>query len=121
VCLNVEGGISVKKLLVIIGFMAVATLSSSAQMHGIGVVQGRVVDDNDAPVAGVAIAATAEGAEKLKGTTNEKGEWKLVGLIRGQWDVSFEKAGFAPSKARVMLESEQTRLWPITIKLKPAQ
>jgi len=109
----------VKKLLVIIGLMAAATLLSSAQMHGIGVVQGRVVDGNSSPIAGVAIVGTAEGAETLKGTSNEKGEWKLVGLVRGQWDVTFEKAGFAPSRAKVTLDSEQTRLWPITITMKP--
>ena len=109
-----------KKLLVILGFVVAGVTVAMAQTRGVGIVQGKAVDQAGAPVAGVAVTATIDGGNALKGMSDDKGEWKLVGLIRGQWDVSFDKTGFAPSKAKVILESEQTRLWPITIHMKAA-
>jgi hypothetical protein len=118
-CGHVEGGNSVKKLFVILGLI-IAGVTVTAQSRGVGVVQGKAVDEAGAPVAGVSVTATIDGGNALKGTSDEKGEWRIVGMSRGQWDVLFDKSGFAPSKAKVILDSEQTRLWPITIHMKPA-
>jgi hypothetical protein len=112
----------VKTFLAIVGLVAASLVVVNAgQMHGMGRVQGKVIDDSNAAVTEVKVTATPpDGGKPLISTSDDKGEWKIVGMTKGAWDVAFEKAGFATSKAKVILESEDTRLWPITIKLTPA-
>ncbi len=112
-----------RTFLVMIGFVAaVATVvASPGQMHGLGRIQGKVIDESNAVVTEVKVTATPpEGGKPITSVSDDKGEWKIVGMTKGTWDVAFEKTGFVTSKAKVVLESEETRLWPITIKLTPA-
>jgi hypothetical protein len=100
-----------------IGSAAIA----AGQMQGTGFVQGRVVDEADAPVTDVTVTVTHSDGATLSAKSDAKGEWKVIGLGRGQWELTFEKKGYTPAKAKAFFESDQTRVWPFTIKLKAAK
>lgn len=92
-----------------------------AQLHGLGRIQGSVVDETGTSLTEVTVKATLPGsAGTIDGTTDKKGEWILGGMARGEWDVVFEKAGYAPRKAKVSLQVELARIPPIAVTLKKA-
>jgi hypothetical protein len=103
--------------------MAVAVLGLSvnawAQLHGMGRVQGSVSDEGGAPLEGVTVKATLAGSTgSIDGASNAKGEWAIGGMGKGEWDVTFEKAGFAPRKAKINLTVELARIPPIPVTMK---
>ena len=107
---------------VVVGLMiGGAAIAATGQIQGTGFVQGRVVDEADAPVADVAVTVTHADGATLTSKSDAKGEWKVIGLGRGQWELTFEKKGYTPAKAKAFFESDATRVWPFTIKLKPAK
>ena len=90
-----------------------------AQLHGMGRIQGTVVDESGAPLADVAVKATLPGsAGSIDSTTDKKGEWIVGGMARGEWDVVFEKPGYAPRKAKVSLTVELARMPAIAVTMK---
>jgi hypothetical protein len=92
-----------------------------AQLHGMGRINGTCVDESGAPIEGVAVKATLPGSSgSIDGTSDKKGEWIIGGMARGDWDVTFEKAGFAPRKAKVSLTVELARMPPIAVTMKKA-
>jgi hypothetical protein len=100
---------------VILGLSATA----DAQLHGMGRIQGTVVDETGAPITDVTVKATLPGSTgSIDATSNGKGEWAIGGMGKGDWDVSFEKAGFAPRKAKVSLTVELARIPPIPVTMK---
>jgi hypothetical protein len=91
----------------------------SAQIHGLGFVQGKVVDDKGVAIAGVTFTAVLPRVGgRIVGTSNEKGEWRIIGMAHGEWDLAFEKPGYATSRAKVILEPELARIPPMAVKLK---
>ena len=97
------------------------TASSAGQVRGLGFVQGKVVDEHGVPVSNVTFRALLPRVgDQLTGSTNDKGEWRVVGMAHGDWEITFEKPGYARARARVGLETELTRIPPLTVKLKPA-
>jgi hypothetical protein len=104
-------------LMVVIGLGSTAY----AQLHGMGRINGTCVDEGGAPVEGVSIKATLPGSTgSIDSSTDKKGEWIVGGMARGDWDVTFEKAGFAPRKAKVSLTVELARMPPIAVTMKKA-
>jgi hypothetical protein len=103
-------------------FVGVSLLVASAafaQFRGMGRIGGTVVDDGGSPLSGVVITA------KLPGTTgvidsksDDKGAWFVGGMGKGDWEVTFEKAGFAPRHAKVVLPVELARVPPIAVTMK---
>ena len=95
------------------------TATADAQLHGMGRIQGTVVDDSGAPVTEVTVKATLAGSSgSIDGSSNGKGEWAIGGMGKGEWDVTFEKAGFAPRKAKINLTVELARIPPIPVTMK---
>lgn len=95
--------------------------TASAQLHGMGRIQGTVADEGGAPLADVAVTATLPGsAGEITGTSDAKGRWIVGGLGRGEWEVVFSKPGFAPRKAKVSLTVELARIPAIAVALKKA-
>lgn len=93
---------------------------ASAQLRGLGHVQGSVLDASGAPMSDVTISATLPGTGgALTATSNQKGEWKIVGIGRGTWDISFQKPGFASARAKVVLDVELARLPNVTVTMTP--
>ena len=92
---------------------------SSAQVHGLGFVQGKVVDDKGAAIAGVTFTAVLPRVGgRIVGTSDNKGEWRIVGMAHGEWDLTFERSGFATGRAKVILEPELARIPPLAVRLK---
>ena len=92
-----------------------------AQLHGMGRINGTCTEEGGGPLEGVTVKATLSGsAGSIDGTSDKKGEWMLGGMARGEWDVTFEKAGYAPRKARVSLTVELARMPPIAVTMKKA-
>jgi hypothetical protein len=93
---------------------------ASGQIRGLGFVQGTVVDEKGTPLADVVyVANLPRVGDRLNGVSNQKGEWKVIGMAHGEWDIVFEKPGYLRNSAKILLEPELARIRPITITLKP--
>ena len=91
------------------------------QIRGLGFVQGKIVDEKGAALADVVcIARLPRVGDRLTSTSNLKGEWRIVGMTHGEWDIACEKVGYTKGRARVLLETELSRIPTLTIKLKTA-
>ena len=92
-----------------------------AQLHGMGRIQGTVAEEGGAPLPDVSIKATLPGSSgEITGTSDAKGQWIIGGMGKGEWDVVFEKPGYAPRKAKVTLAVELARVPPIAVAMKKA-
>ena|SRR5258707_5570290 len=105
-------------VLVVVMTLLVPTMSS-AQLRGLGRITGMVNDDGGSPIKGVSIRATREGTTGvIEETTNEKGVWAVNGMARGEWHVTFQLGGYVPLGAKVNLETELSKVPPISIVLR---
>jgi predicted Zn-dependent protease len=76
--------------------------TTSAEAQGNARVNGKILDDQGKPVAGVLIRAVKAGEAAAKeARTNEKGEWRLEGLATGSWNFEFLKEGFDSQRMSV--------------------
>jgi hypothetical protein len=107
-----------RKLLVpIVVAVILAGSTATAQIKGMGRLNGKVTDESGAPVDGVVIRLR-QGSGFVEGKTDVKGAWVLVGVARGNWMVTFEKSGFPTKLVKVLVERELLRTDPINIQLK---
>jgi hypothetical protein len=103
--------------LITMAIVAMAASMGHAQARGMGRVTGVVVDDAGTPLAGVEIkTATAAGAA-IECRSDASGKWVLAGIGRGEWVVSFAKAGFTTKRIKAIVEREIDRSEPIKITL----
>lgn len=90
---------------VVIGVVLAAAVllagTATAQWRGLGRTSGRVVDESGAPVADVAVNAELPGQGTTSVKTNEKGEWMLSGIARGEWVITLSKAGHVSVKLKL--------------------
>lgn len=92
---------------------------AGANLRGMNRITGTVTDEGGAPVAGVTVRATLDTfAGSIDGTTDEKGDWAVAGMAKGEWSVTFLKSGFGPLRAKVILPADMSRVAPIKIVLK---
>ena len=91
---------------------------SSGQIRGLGFVQGKIVDDKGAPLPDVkCVASLPRVGDKLDTNSNGKGEWKIVGMAHGEWDIACDKPGYMRGGAKLVLETELSRVSSVTIKM----
>ena len=110
---------TIKTVLLALTVLAGLSTTVYAQLHGMGRIQGTVADEGGAPLEGVEIKATLPGsAGEITGKSDAKGNWIIGGMGRGDWDVVFEKAGFAPRKAKVSLQVELAKIPSIAVAMK---
>jgi hypothetical protein len=88
-----------------------------AQSRGMGRVAGTVVDETGAPVADVEIKTATAAGTVLECKSDGSGKWVLGGIGRGEWVVSFTKAGFSTKRIKAIVEREIDRAEPIKITL----
>jgi hypothetical protein len=100
-----------------------ATLVALVQGHavaqrGLTRITGKVTADSGGPVAGVQIKAVFGGNKIFDTSSNDSGEWSIGGMGKGEWEIVFEKAGYAQSRAKVVLPVDLSRVPPIAVTLK---
>lgn len=118
---RINGDTRVKTLsLVVVLFLSMAA-RSFGQIRGFGLVQGTIVDDRGAPLPDVKCVATLPRVgDKLTANSNRKGEWKIVGMSHGEWDINCDKPGYIRGGAKLVLETELSRVPSVTIKMPKA-
>jgi hypothetical protein len=84
--------------------MVVGAAGASAQWRGLGRVTGKVVDEAGAPVADATIRADLPGVGGTAAKTNEKGEWLVSGIAKGEWIITIAKEGMGLQKAKVIVQ-----------------
>ena len=110
-----------KTLSILVVLMLGAAAPSSGQIRGLGFVQGTIVDEKRAPVPDVkCVASLPRVGDKLTSTSNRKGEWKFIGMAHGEWDITCEKPGYVRGAAKLVLETELSRVASVTIKMMKA-
>lgn len=98
----------------------VATPAMPQDWRGAGHISGKVTDDTGQPVDSVVVKAQRAGSNGgTQAKTNKKGEWTLIGINGGQWNLDFEKPGYETSKITATVE-EHGATAPVTTKLKKA-
>jgi hypothetical protein len=107
-----------KLILAMLVVLAVVS-GADAQIRGMGRIQGTVVDEGGAPLAGVVITAKQTGkVGDIGSKSDDKGVWYVGGMARGEWSVDFEKAGYGERHAKINLEVEIARVPPIAVTMK---
>jgi hypothetical protein len=97
------------------------THSVLGQIRGFGFVQGTIVDEKKVPVSDVkCVASLPRVGDKLTANSNSKGEWKFIGMAHGEWDITCEKPGYVRGAAKLVLETELSRVASVTIKMSKA-
>jgi len=98
---------SFKKFAIIgvaLAMVVLAAASASAQWRGLGRVTGKVVDDGGAPVVDATVRADLLGMGGTTTKTNEKGEWMVSGIAKGEWLITVAKDGMALQKVKVVVQ-----------------
>ena len=73
--------------------------------RGIVVLRGRVVDGQGHPVAAASVLADpARGDTKLRASSDEEGDFELVGLAAGKYWLAIEAEGFRRNHSNVMVQ-----------------
>jgi hypothetical protein len=99
--------------------MLIVPILSSAQFRGLGRVTGTVADDGGTPLKDVLIRATMTGEDGvIEERTDDKGNWAVNGMAKGEWHLTFQTPGYVPVAAKVTLAAELARVNPIAVVLK---
>lgn len=77
---------------------------ASAQWRGLGRMTGTVVDEGGTPVAEATIRADLLGLGGTTVKTDEKGQWIVSGIAKGEWLVTIAKEGMAMQKVKVVVQ-----------------
>jgi hypothetical protein len=96
----------------------VAADRPSAQMRGMGSMNGTVVDEDGKPLPDADVRTALASGGRLECKSDEKGTWNLRGVGRGEWEVMIVKPGYTPRAIRVVLNQELARTELIKVVLK---
>jgi hypothetical protein len=118
------------RLTLCFGFVAaflIGTASIAAAQQPTFRIQGRIITTSGTPVVGARVQTDATAgvqgagfveAKDFTATTNNKGEWSVLGVTRGVWIFEFSAAGFVPNSVVVPIHVTQTQVgWQINWRL----
>jgi hypothetical protein len=92
----------------VFGFAVVLLVLVSAtaftQWRGLGRTSGKVVAEDGTALADVTVRADLLGVGGTTLKTNEKGEWTLSGIARGDWSITLAKDGMVTVKTKVSVQ-----------------
>lgn len=102
-------------------YLLVSGLALAQDYKGKGRVQGIVTDEQGHPVEGVKVKLfSVRASQGFDTVTDANGVWKANWIRSGQWNVDFEKLGYAPKKISMQI-SEFKRNPDIEITLKKVE
>jgi len=109
-------------MVAIAGLAAAAflTVTALAQSRGMGRMNGIVADEAGQPIEGVTIKAQLGDGDSIDAVSDDKGNWVIGGIARGEWTVLFTKSGYVTIRAKVLLEKELARTQPVKITMRKA-
>ncbi|MBN2265128.1 MAG: tetratricopeptide repeat protein, partial [Candidatus Aminicenantes bacterium] len=83
--------------------LVTAGLALAQAGRGTARINGVVVDAQGNPVAGakLTLVFTKSGGTTLEATTDKKGEWAVMGVGTGNWDVTVNAEGWIPVTQRI--------------------
>ncbi|MBC7350106.1 MAG: tetratricopeptide repeat protein [Candidatus Aminicenantes bacterium] len=95
-----------KKFLILLIVMSFLAGSLLAQVYkGKGRVFGVVTDEQGNPLEGVTVKLFfVKGEEGFSVKTDKDGKWMAAWIRGGQWNIDFEKIGYAPKKIAIELQ-----------------
>ena len=97
--------------------LASAVTTPSALAQGRGIVSGKVVDEADNPIEGVAVKAERVGfSNVLETTTGSDGSFQMIGFSSAQWTFSVSAEGFGPQSDTIQVRQTANR--PLNIVLR---
>jgi len=79
-------------------------------------VNGRVTAEDGKPIAGVRVILVSPDGEKQETATDEKGNWMLVNIRPGSWEIGFMVKGFESRNFKIELSAIKDNP-PVNIKL----
>jgi len=94
-----------------------ASVALAQSWRGMARVAGKVTDEEGKPIAGVTVRLVLPQAGGTEVKTNNKGEWQVGGIARGDWQIDFECPPYEGRRITVSV-AELTRVPPVEIKLK---
>jgi tetratricopeptide (TPR) repeat protein len=98
-----------KKAFIILLAISILTALSWAQVYkGKGRAFGVVTDEQGNPLEGVTVKLYfVKGEQGFSVKTDKDGKWVAAWIRGGQWNIDFEKIGYAPKKIAVELQEFQ--------------
>jgi hypothetical protein len=93
---------------------------AQAQVRGMGRIVGVIVDDGGASVDGATLRTATASGDVIETTSDAKGRWLLVGIGRGDWQLTVLKPGFVAKRLRLTVERELERSQEIKITMTKA-
>lgn len=79
---------------------------ATAQMRGLGAVNGTVQSEAGEAVAGATIKFMLPNGEALEGKSDGSGKWRVGGIGKGEWRVEFAAPGYATRQIKFVVERE---------------
>lgn len=101
-----------------VSVLLVTEAAWAQQWRGLGRVNGKAVDTDGRPIEGVTVRYVLPAAEGGGSETksNRRGEWVVIGISSGMWQLDFTKEGYESRLVTVPV-SEHTRIPPMEIRL----
>jgi tetratricopeptide (TPR) repeat protein len=93
------------------------SLAAAQGWRGMGRVAGKITDEQGKPLGNVVVKLNLPGAGGTETKSNNKGEWAVAGISRGDWQVDFELAGYEVKRITVSI-LELQRIPPVEVTLK---
>ena len=101
---------------VLIIALLVGVAASPVLTQGRGRVVGTVHDEDGSPMAGVVITATnPDSPRPFETSTDEDGEWAIIGMISGEWLFRAEIDGYHPSEGPARITQSPNPDLPFTL------
>jgi hypothetical protein len=98
--------------------LSIASSGVTAQ-KGMTRINGTVTEDSGGnAIRGVVVQARFAGSSVFDTSTDDKGDWAIGGMGKGEWEIVFEKSGYQPRRVHLVLPVDLSRVPKITVTLK---